>query len=238
MLSLERQNCLRKQYQQANPDWRPATEVYAELVRRRLKPGDQVLDLGCGRGGLVEQLSHPERQIVGVDPDLVSLQEHRLDIPRAAAYSQRLPFAEASFDLIFCSWLLEHLDRPSQTLQAVRRVLRPGGSFVFITPNGRHPLALLNRGLGRFARLQGRLVKWFYDRDQSDAFLTYYRANTLSTLTLLGQHNGLALTELQAIPDPTYLAFTAALFRFMSWFEMTLPADRRLHLVGVLTKSM
>lgn len=241
MLSLDRQNALREQYRQANPDWRPATELYADLVRAQLRaqlrPSGRLLDIGCGRGGLVEQLEHPLPQMVGIDPDWESLRDHRLALPRAVAFSDRIPFAAASFDVVFASWLLEHLERPSDTFREIGRVLKPGGSFVFITPNGRHPLSALNRGLGRFARLQGRIVERFYGRVGADTFPTYYRANDMATLWQLCQPGGLHLAELHAIPDPTYLAFTPMLFRLMSWFEERLPEERGLHLVGVVRRK-
>ena len=237
MLSLDRQNELREQYRQTHPGWQPATELYADLVRAQVRPSSHVLDVGCGRGGLVEQLTHPLLQMIGIDPDWRSLREHRLDLPRAAAFSDRIPFVAESFDVVFASWLLEHLERPSLTFNEVSRVLKPGGAFVFITPNGRHPLALLNRGLGRFARLQGRLVAQFYGRAGGDTFPTYYRANETAVLQQLCQSSGLRLAELHAIPDPTYLAFTPALFRLMRWFEGKLPPERRLHLVGLVKRD-
>lgn len=237
MLSLDQQNQLREEYHQNHPDWRPATEVYADLVRVHLPPDGRLLDIGCGRGGLVEQLDHPLPQMLGIDPDWLSLREHRLAIPRAAAFSDNIPFAAQSFDVVFASWLLEHLARPYQTFNEIGRVLKPGGVFVFITPNGRHPLALLNRGLGRFARLQGRIVERFYGRAPADTFPTHYRANDTAVLHTLCQSAGLSLIDLHTIPDPTYLAFNAALFRFMSWFEAALPPQRRLHLVGVAQKG-
>lgn len=236
MLSLDRQNELREQYRQAHPGWQPATEVYAGLVRAHLPPAGRLLDVGCGRGGLVEQLAHPLRQMMGIDPDSLSLRQHRLDLPRAAALSDQIPFAAGSFDVVFASWLLEHLERPSLTFNEIGRVLKPGGVFVFITPNGRHPLALLNRGLGRFARLQGRIVERFYGRAPTDTFPTYYQANETAVLHTLCQSAGLSLVELHPIPDPTYLAFTPAFFRLMSWFEAKLPPQRRLHLVGLVQK--
>lgn len=237
MLSLDRQNKLREQYRQTHPGWQPATELYADLVRAQLPPSGRVLDIGCGRGGLVEQLAHPLPQMTGIDPDWESLREHRLDLPRAAAFSDHIPFAAESFDVAFASWLLEHLERPSLTFSEIGRVLKPGGAFVFITPNGRHPLAWLNRGLGRFARLQGRVVARFYGRVSADTFPTYYRANETAVLQRLCQSSGLRLTELRAIPDPTYLAFTPALFRLMAWFEAKLAAERQVHLVGLVKKD-
>lgn len=236
MLSLEKQNALREQYRQQQTGWRPATEVYADLVRRSLTPTARVLDLGCGRGGLVEQLDHPIAQVVGVDPDWLSLAEHRLSLPRVVAFSDDLPFAEGSFDLIFASWLLEHLANPGRTFQAISHCLRPKGLFLFLTPNGRHPLSLLNRAFGRLGAWQGQLVERVYGRASADTFPTYYRANSPTQLRQIGTQCGLTLRECHTIPDPTYLAFNSAMFRFMGWLEPRLPADRRLHIVGVYEK--
>ncbi|NHZ71665.1 MAG: methyltransferase domain-containing protein [Aquificales bacterium] len=234
MLSLERQNELREEYRKINPGWRPATEVYADLVRAHLPPDAKVLDLGCGRGGLVEQLEHPLAQIAGVDPDELSLREHRLALPRAAAMSDGLPFAADSFDVVFASWLLEHLERPLSTFSQISRVLKPGGVFIFITPNTRHPLSALNRGLGQFSQLQGRLVKRFYGRAEGDAFPTFYRANSETAMGSLCRECNLEVSELQLIPDPTYLAFNQAFFKFMIWFDDKLAGKRQLHMVGCL----
>ena len=234
MLSLERQNELREEYRLLNPSWRPATEVYADLVRSHLQSDARVLDLGCGRGGLVEQLNHPLTKITGVDPDELSLKEHRLALPRTVGMSDVLPFAANSFDVVFASWLLEHLERPLSTFAQISRVLKPGGVFVFITPNTAHPLSVLNRGLGRFSQLQGRLVEQFYGREEADAFPTYYRANSETAVTSLCHECDLEISEFQLIPDPTYLAFNQAFFKFMIWFDDKLSDNRQLHIVGCL----
>lgn len=237
MLSLAKQNFWRQQYQKRHPDWRPATELFADLVRGYLTPSARLLDIGCGRGGLVEQLTHPPEKIVGIDPDWLSLHEHRLTLPLVVGFSDDLPFAPASFDVAFASWVLEHLARPSYTFASIARILKPGGAFVFITPNGRHPLAWLNKILGKLGTLQGKLVAGLYGRAADDTFATYYRANTQTALENLAQQAGLQLTALHTIPDPTYLAFNRPLFRLMSHLEDALPSSRKIHLVGVFTKK-
>lgn len=237
MLSLDRQNEWRERYRATHPGWRPATELYADLVRQQLAPAARVLDIGCGRGGLVEQLNHPLAQVVGIDPDWLSLHEHRLTLPRAVAFSDDLPFAPNTFDVAFASWVLEHLARPFRTFQSIARVLKPGGVFVFITPNGRHPLALLNKTLGRLGAWQGRLVAGLYGRSADDTFATHYRANSQHDLEQLAAQSGLQLATLHTVPDPTYLAFNRPLFRLMSYFEDALPVERKIHLVGILVKS-
>ncbi len=237
MLSLNKQNEWRERYRAAHLGWRPATELYADLVRQQLTPQARVLDIGCGRGGLVEQLGHPLAQVVGIDPDWLSLHEHRLALPRVAGFSDDLPFAPETFDVVFASWVLEHLARPFHTFQSIARVLKPGGTFVFITPNGRHPLARLNQTMGRLGALQGKLVAGLYGRSPDDTFATHYRANSQHDLAQLAAQTGLRLTTLHAVPDPTYLAFNRLFFTLMTRIEDALPERRRIHLVGVLVKS-
>ncbi len=239
MLDLARQNELRERYRQLRPDWQPATEFYAELVRSRLEPASRVLDLGSGRGGLVEQLAHPLEQVVGVDPDVASLREHRLvgKLPLTAGLSGELPFVDGCFDMVFASWVLEHVMEPRKVLGEVGRVLRPGGVFVFITPNKRHPLIGLNRLINRFSTLQGRLVRRFYGRETADTFPAYYRINTSAEVRQLAAELGMTLIVSKLIPDPTYLVFRPGWFEAAVRFEERLPPDRAIHLVGMIEKG-
>jgi SAM-dependent methyltransferase len=236
MLNLDRQNELREAYRRLRPGWRPATEVYARRVRQLVAADGRLLDLGCGRGGLVEQLEHPLPQMVGVDGDFVSLREHRLPLPRCQATGRALPFAAGSFDLIMASWVLEHLARPQEDFREIGRVLRPGGSFVFLTPNKLHPLIRLNRLVGRLDGLQTRVVTALYGRAAVDTFPAYYRANSAEALRRLAAFAGLELRALEAVPDPTYLAFNHTLFHLAHRLDRRLPESWQLHLVGVLAR--
>lgn len=237
MLNLDQQNQLRAKYQRLNPTWQPATEYYAAVVRSYLEPAARILDLGCGRGGLVEQLDHPPSLITGIDPDWRSLTEHRLaGINRVTASSERLPLCPQSFDLALASWLFEHLAQPEQALRQVFRALKPGGVLIFITPNGRHPIALLNHLLGRTGEVQAALVKGLYGRDAADTFSTHYQANTPRQLGQLARRSGFELAALTTVADPTYLAFTPALFAPACLLEEALPESRHIHLVGVFKR--
>jgi ubiquinone/menaquinone biosynthesis C-methylase UbiE len=234
MLSLEIQEAFRRRYATENSGWRPATHVYRDLVVDFLGPGVRLLDLGCGRGGVVEELSDSADFVCGLDPDRPSLASHRvLNLPRICALSEALPYHDRSFDLVCCSWVLEHLKDPGIMLAEVYRVLAPGGRFVFVTPNRRHPLLFVNRLLSRTG---GRLVSRLYGRSEEDTFPALYKANTPRHIQDLVQSCGLDLDELILVGDPSYLAFGEGFYRLACALERVTPRSMRVHLVGTAVK--
>ncbi len=234
----ERQERYRSLYQRIKPGWKPSTWVYQEIVASCLGPGVKVLDLGCGRGGVMERL-HPLAGItVGVDADLASLREHRAPVIfRVQAVAEMLPFAPCSFDLVISSWVLEHLAEPEKAFGEIARVLKPGGRFIFLTPNLLNPIPRLGRELARLGSfLQCFLVAGLYGRRSQDVFYPYYRANTPGRIEELAAGAGLRKISLLLIEDPTYLAFNRLSFRLGIFVEKFIPRERKVHLVGVYEK--
>jgi SAM-dependent methyltransferase len=98
--------------------------------------GQWVLDLACGVGAMTGQLAtrFPTLQLVGVDHQLPALHIAQAQHPIAAylqADAAELPFANATFDFVHGSWLLEHLRSPQTMLREVHRVLKGGGYCQF-----------------------------------------------------------------------------------------------------------
>ncbi len=202
--------------------------------------------MGCGRGGLVERLHHQVALSVGLDADMDSLVSHRAPmVSRVAGRAEMLPFPDASFDLVLCSWVLEHLVRPAHAFAEMARVLkcpRPaageqGGHLILLTPNAWHPLAWANRLIGRMGGVQTWLVQRLYGRAEADTFPVRYRANTRRRVERLARAEGLRPVAWYTIGDPSYLAFNEPLYRLAVLLERLTPAWMKVHLVGDLVKE-
>jgi ubiquinone/menaquinone biosynthesis C-methylase UbiE len=228
-MSLDRLEYYRQRYAVFRPGWEHATARYQRLVRRHLTPNTRVLDLGCGRGGVVERLG-ASGWWMGLDPDHASLREHRTPgLPRAQADAVRLPVRSGTLDLVVSSWVLEHLPKPQETFNEIARVLRPGGRFVCLTPNARHPIPQAGRLLAHWQRV---LVPKLYGRVAEDAFPVYYRANTPEQLTCLAAQADLRMVHVDLVEDPSYFAWNRWTFALAIRLESLLPARRKVHLIG------
>lgn len=102
-----------------------------------LGPGLKVLDLATGVGAMGARLLRfcPGIQLVGVDLSQAQLAAARINhpgLPVVHGDATLLPFPEATFDRVHCSWLLEHVPSPVAVLEEVRRVLRPGALCHFV----------------------------------------------------------------------------------------------------------
>jgi ubiquinone/menaquinone biosynthesis C-methylase UbiE len=239
LLPLDAQNAYRDRYRAMRPGWRSSGEQLEALVRSHLTENSQVLDLGCGRGGVVELFWRDVKLAAGLDPDVPSLAEHRAaGMPVIRGRGEHIPFAGASFDLVVCLWVLEHIESPEVVLREVRRVLRPGGHFVFLTPNLRNPLLLMNRLAKALPQLQRRIVPRLYGRIDADTFPVRYRANTETSIREQASRCGLEVATLKAIADPTYLALNGLMFRASVLSERLLPSTWGVHLLGDLTPAL
>ena len=163
---------------------------------------------------------------------------------RVSGWTEHLPFPDEAFDLVICSWVLEHLARPQRAFAEIARVLRspdanagrPGGHLVFLAPNAWHPLTWISRLLGRCGNWQARLVSHLYRRAEADTFPALYRANTRRKVERLARAAGMVPVAFYPVGDPTYLAFNELLYRLATLVEGYTPQWMKVHLVGDLVK--
>jgi SAM-dependent methyltransferase len=239
MIPLDRQERYRDLYRSLRPGYEDGVSLYARLAGRYVTPEARVLDAGCGRGGVIELYWAGVKQAVGVDADLNSLTEHRCLERLVRVDLARLPFASSSFDLVLCSWVVEHLAQPEAVFAEVARVLRVGGHLVLLTPNAWNYVTLAQRLVP--GALQHWLTRTIYGRDDKDTFALAYKANTRRALDGRLRDVGLVNEEFHFVGDPSYVAANDFLFRLaVAWEKIT---DRgplrytKVHLVASYVKT-
>ncbi len=118
-------------YEQRNPESTGLDPALLGRIARHLRPGDKVLEIGCGAGANLRTLDELVRggiQCFGCDPSVLAVEYARERAPRhqyAVATSDELPYDE-TFDLVLFSFVLHWVDRDllMKTVAETDRVLR------------------------------------------------------------------------------------------------------------------
>ena len=113
--------------------WTQSLRTYL-FKKAGIAAADRVLDLGCGTGALLEQLPVKAGAAVhGADLNLHTVMEASIHAPNVdliCADGVSLPYASASFDVVFCHFLLLWTSHPLKILREMRRVTRQGGAVL------------------------------------------------------------------------------------------------------------
>jgi ubiquinone/menaquinone biosynthesis C-methylase UbiE len=114
--------------------------LYNSLGFKKLQVA-KILDIGCGTGQLLVRIGRlcPDTKLFGVDPAQGMLEvaqkaatHSNAEIQLTEAYAEDLPFFSSSFDAVTTTISFHHWANQKQGLAEVRRVLKPGGTFVLI----------------------------------------------------------------------------------------------------------
>jgi SAM-dependent methyltransferase len=108
------------------------------LEKLEATPGARLLDIGCGRGGLLAAAAERGLVATGVEISDAALAAARAEVPGARvalADGERLPFRDGAFPLVTHLGNLEHFLDPRRGAREAARVLAPGGRAAFLLPN-------------------------------------------------------------------------------------------------------
>jgi SAM-dependent methyltransferase len=209
------------------------------VVDAQVHPTTSLLDLGCGHATLLTAQYERSARVVGTDPDLEALSDNDVLSIKVAASAARLPFRDATFDLVTLAWVFEHLERPEHAFREIRRVLAPGGKVVFLTPNVWNYNVWAIRLIPN--ALHGFFTERFYGRGEHDTYPTLYRANSAHRLHGLFTTLGFRCERMIFNGDPSYISFNDVLYRVACIIERLLatgPLRRaRVHIIGVFRKE-
>ena len=119
----------------------------SSFARGKSPNHQMILDLGCGTGWYPVRLLEKwgfKGEIVGIDvsPYNIELFKRELakrgidQIKAMVGKAEDLPFENDSFDTVYATETLEHVESPADVFEEAYRVLKPGGEFIITTPSG------------------------------------------------------------------------------------------------------
>jgi ubiquinone/menaquinone biosynthesis C-methylase UbiE len=133
-----------------------------------------VLDLGCGDGTYLPSLAATAGDLYAADRSAVAIERARLRCASAKFVNigpgQRIPLDDNIFDRVWFCDTLEHVVDTQTVLSEIRRVLRPGGELLVVTPD--HPRRL---------RLRLAFSGWERHFDPFSPHLRFYTARSLGS---------------------------------------------------------
>lgn len=209
------------------------TDAYRARLVEIIQPGMKVLHAGCGwdKNEISRKFAH-NCHVIGVDLDdrVSSLFHSEFHL----ASLDDLPFPQNTFDVIFAEYVFEHLEHPDRVLGELRRVLKPGGTILILTPN-----------LYSYKTLAAKLTpQWFHvavgrhrygPGHEADMYPTLYRCNSPEAFDRIARMVGLRVTRLQLITNgPTWFQKIPVVFGMFHFFHLALKrweALRRLRCV-------
>ena len=209
------------------------------FILERLRPEHTLLDLGAGAGIIAEMnFGDKAARVCGLDPDPRVVENPYLHEAKVGL-GEKIPWPDETFDIVIADNVLEHLDNPAQVFREIARVLKPGGRFLFKTPNRRHYMPTI-------ARLTPLAFHRFYNklrgRASEDTFPTVYKANRPADVLSAARTASMSLTAVELIESrPEYLRINPVTYLAGIAYERlvnmgSLLKNFRVLLIGELTK--
>jgi len=111
-------------------------------IKSEIPVGSHFLDVGCGAGdNMLRAMNELDCTCEGIDPEPGSHGVGRyngltsdLQLSIQQGFAEQLPYDSNSFDVVFCSHVLEHVTSESKTLDEIKRVLKPDGTLIIGMP--------------------------------------------------------------------------------------------------------
>ena len=101
-----------------------------------MKEGDKILDVGCGRGDFIKGFKDLGLEVFGIDREKGNSEMLKgIEVRLSDIENDSFPFSDETFDIVFSKSVIEHFWKPDNFIKECRRVLKPGGRIIVMTPD-------------------------------------------------------------------------------------------------------
>lgn len=200
--------------------------AYYEDRIRTLAVGKDVLEYGCATGDVSHSLAPTAKSVAGIDISQVAIDKANENAPENASFAvmnaEQMDFDDNSFDLLFGSGIVHHLDVET-CAKEVSRVLRPGGVALFWEPLGHNVIINAYRGVTPEARTEDEhpLVKGDFDTMKTvfdTVAVNHYGLFTIGGVPLRNTPVGGAAFGIARLLDKAI--FTLPGLKWQSWYTV------------------
>ncbi|MEP6743396.1 MAG: class I SAM-dependent methyltransferase [bacterium] len=193
---------------------RDGTRDFFQILKENCS--GKILEIGSGPSNDTSHYLQSLGELHGIDIDPEVLQNSALKT--SAIFNNRFPFAEATFDSCVSNYVCEHLERPVEHLTEVWRVLKPGGVYIFRTPNRLHYTAIVSRLTPHSFHL--KTANKLRAIEGHDPYPTRYRLNSRAKIQKMARKIGFEVETLRLVEkEPSYGMSSRLLFLLFTAYE-------------------
>jgi ubiquinone/menaquinone biosynthesis C-methylase UbiE len=168
-------------------NWKKNIDQIATKVKDKT-----VLDAGCGTGYDTHYFAGIAKNIIGIDTDVADLQQavknyQASNLTYIGGTIENLPFIDSSFDVVYSSYVVEHLKHPEHFFNELHRVLKPRGIMILLVPNIKCMVGVLTKYTS--FSFQKKVRSLLENQSVSDTVHheCFYRANSVKKIEALIQ---------------------------------------------------
>jgi SAM-dependent methyltransferase len=213
-------------FYRSRPGWIDGTSEFHRLCESHINRGSAIVEIGAGPSNSTSEFLAKLGAVHGLDVDPVVMSNRFLARADVIADGQ-YPLASGAADACVSDYVLEHIADPLQHFREIGRILKPGGVYIFRTPNRWHYTALAASVTPHWFHVlvSNRLRR--LSAEAHDPYPTYYRANTEHAIKRWSAAAGLKVRELQLIEkEPSYGMISRPLFLLFLLYERAVNATR------------
>lgn len=196
------------------------TELLADVPAS----GKQLLDISCKEGDVLQALQSHGFSLHGTNYEETGPGLDDIPIDYGVDLLKRLPYDDASFDVVLLIEVIEHLENHRAALGELARILKPGGVLILTTPNIMRLNSRLHFFLSGYHKTKRRFIPFETPLEEAHRFHNY--PIDLPILYYLGQKNGLEIERLGQSKVKGYSRFLWTVFglliRAYTWYTLQL----------------